>query len=232
MLCKHCGADVQDDARFCPVCGVQMEKPEGGPQANGQFYQGQAGGSNQQGNTYQAYHNGESYDRNNFFFSLSHPEEQWDQDMYQEAYQFMGENQAYYGRRFQKMQAIRATTDWNWCSFLFGGAWAFYRKMYIVGLIDLVASSILACIPVIGWLLSIGLSVCFGIWGNYLYMKHVQTSVCKYTRYPLQEKNLCYQSRGGVSVGAVFGAIGVNILIAAVPSILIGTLFGFGFWWL
>ncbi len=222
MICKHCGTKVQDDARFCPVCGVKLDA------------QYTAAGTGRQGNYQSDQYNSYQYTgdaQNSFLNSLFHPEEQWDQDMYEEAYHFMGENQAFYGRKFQKMQAVRGTTDWNWCSFLFGGLWAFYRKMYLVGLIVLAASSILACIPVIGWVLSVGLSVCFGIWGNYLYMKHVQDSVCKYTRFSDTEKNLCYHSKGGVSVGAVFGAIGINILLSSIPAILINTIFAPFYLW-
>ena len=86
---------------------------------------------------------------------------------------FIGPRAPYYMARFDKFNLVGGNfiLTWNWAGFLFPQIWLFYRKMYLYGLIVLLASFV---IPAAGWFFS-GLVV--GICGNYAYFTHAASKL-------------------------------------------------------
>lgn len=90
---------------------------------------------------------------------------------------YIQKNIDHYINKFSKMQISGSKISWNWCAFLFSSYWLIYRKMYkefaIVAALELLlipaAASMLEALGA----LTIVLSVLVGMFGNYLYMQHI-----------------------------------------------------------
>lgn len=97
--------------------------------------------------------------------------------------------QEYYLPKFQEMKQQNKMISWNWCAFLFGAFWLFYRKMYVIGAAYMLASLIIGFLGQVGTILTIGLWVAAGLLGNWVYMFHLEKVLEKTANTPEQEKH-------------------------------------------
>ena len=88
---------------------------------------------------------------------------------------FVGEKKAdYYLDKWTDYQNNENFISWNWPAFLCGFYWFWYRKMYSIVAIIL-AVSMCSAIFLPEWvcrILSLGIIIGCGLFGNQLYMKH------------------------------------------------------------
>lgn len=139
---------------------------------------------------------------------------------------FVGiEKAGYYNQKFKDIESGKKIT-WNWCSLLFGGFWLFYRKIYSIGIINLIISSILTFLVFIGVitedvqsLISIVIWVALGVFGNLFYYKKYQKVLNETKNMTPKAKENYLKEKGGTSVGMIFAYIGIAILIEIIVFI-------------
>lgn len=121
----------------------------------------------------------------------------------QEEAGFVGNNSVYYASKFSEMRMYNKNTSWNWCACLFGAHWFAYRKMYLYALAYYGIALVVGILGAIGSLISIGVCICAGLFGNYLYMKKVEQKLqeARGMAEPLRSQHL--NKHGGTSVLAV-----------------------------
>mgnify|MGYP001090271951 CR=1 FL=1 len=210
IYCSRCGAQNQSSGSFCVKCGnalVHSSKPSGEPHftVSGMNQNGQrssfAGDSNYQfgfQGTENIYFPGTQSNNNDVALCI-------------------GKNSEYYIPKFNEMKAGNKKNSWNWCSFLFAPYWFIYRKMYGIGIGVLVVAFILSLIPsYLLSILSLGGYIALGIFGNYLYMQHIDSIVQQMATMPDIAKRQFASEKGGVNKNALIGTIvgyGVIVLI-------------------
>jgi hypothetical protein len=127
----------------------------------------------------------------------------------------------YYRAVFEALRTQKY--NWNWFIFLFAPLWFIYRRMYIWGwCLLLVPMNILYILSVVlpqSWagliylLFIIATQVCAGLWGNYLYLRHIQRL---YAEIRQQSSEQGITTRGGVDIKTVTYALApyaINFLI-------------------
>lgn len=93
---------------------------------------------------------------------------------------FVGEKKAdYYLEKWHRYLENENFISWNWPAFLGGFYWFWYRKMYSIMLIVLsISVSGTLFLPEVALnILSLGLTIGFGLFGNQLYMKHTTKKI-------------------------------------------------------
>ena len=140
---------------------------------------------------------------------------------------FLEKNQSYYVEKFNLIEKTGDRKAWNWCSFLLVGYWMLYRKMYVQAIIYIIANLILGCIPFIGWILTVILWVCAGIFANSLYLDHIKNTFIQIACADSNMRSILINKKGGTNlvlpiVLAIIPAIGVlivSIIIGIISSI-------------
>lgn len=151
MYCKYCGHELNSE-NICtnPECPAKAN-------INNDFYNN----SEEQSTTFNEFH-----DFNGITTS--------------EMVSFVGEKRAdYYLEKWNKYIENENFISWNWPAFLFGFYWFWYRKMYSIMLIILAisVSGSLFLPEAAASILSLGLMIGFGLFGNQLYMKHATNKI-------------------------------------------------------
>lgn len=121
----------------------------------------------------------------------------WDND---DMINFIQKNNEYYIPKFKNMQDLEKSTSWNWASFFLTSNWLFYRKMYGYGVGLIIANIIFAFIPFIGWILNIGTGVACGLYGNSLYLKHIQKQLDSVKDLREDVKHRAIMTKGGTNL--------------------------------
>ena len=137
---------------------------------------------------------------------------------------FLEKNQGYYMEKFKTMNKTADKKSWNWCAFLFGGYWIFYRKMYVEGIIYIISNTILACIPFIGWILNIAIYVCAGLFGNSFYYEHIKKKFVEISCADSSMRTVLIQKNGGTNIILPIILLAVPIVIVLILTIFISTL--------
>lgn len=122
---------------------------------------------------------------------------------------------AYYKNKFAMMRATNQKTSWNWPAFLFTPYWCIYRKMYAIGIGLLAAVLVSTLFAPVGVLIAFAGRLVFGIYANYLYMRHIQQLI--ETERGLQEpfKTDHVLRSGGVNTGGMIFFVVLDIVISA-----------------
>lgn len=118
---------------------------------------------------------------------------------------FVGKNAAYYLKRWDKMMHTGSLASWNWAAFLFSPLWLFYRKMYLSGIIYLIATILLSKYLVF----QIIFAVAIGISGNFIYLQHARGKILAVKaifHVPANQKKIIAKA-GGTSWGMVMGLL-------------------------
>lgn len=122
---------------------------------------------------------------------------------------FISKNINYYNEKFNQIEKTGNKITWNWPSFFFTNAWLLYRKMYVQFAILLLASLILGCIPVLGGIIKIGLPIACGMYGNWIYLNHVNKNLNEINVMGYERKEMLIAKRGGTNIiiPLIFSAI-------------------------
>ncbi|MDY4783510.1 zinc ribbon domain-containing protein [Pygmaiobacter massiliensis] len=139
---------------------------------------------------------------------------------------FIGVKQDYYQYSFFKMRTTNNKVSWNWCAFFVFPYWAVYRKMYKEAVIYIVGT----------WGLRILLNSVYpgfviellaGLFGNWLYMRHVDTHTIAASGMPQLEKEAYFAKFGGVSSANVWILLAIMVGASIIWGIIAGMFFGF-----
>ena len=135
---------------------------------------------------------------------------------------FLEKNQSYYLEKFNLIEKTGDKKAWNWCSFLIGGYWMLYRKMYVQAIIYIIANLILGCIPFIGWALSLALCVGLGIFGNSLYLDHIKKTFTEIGCADSNMRSTLINKKGGTNLVLPILLAVIPVIIGIIASIFIG----------
>lgn len=236
-ICPNCGNKNSPDARNCAVCGVPIESRSAEPQ-NQSSWQSQPSrpGTNQQ-----------SAGLPNLppFLSIRtiSSEMEIDENTAGEYTSYVGMKFFYFIPKFQRFAKTRSKASFNLSAFLFTYLWFFYRKMPIHGIIagalsivssfttlieygaallggynSLVDDPRFRALSAFSALISWGLSLFCGIFGDYLYYRKAKKDIAavKSETADSSYKTVELQRRGGTSVPLVIVAAVVCGLIGSV----------------
>ena len=137
---------------------------------------------------------------------------------------FLEKNQSYYLEKFNLIEKTGDKKAWNWCSFLIGGYWMLYRKMYVQAIIYIIANLILGCIPFIGWALSLALCVGLGIFGNSLYLDHIKKTFTEIGCADSNMRSTLINRKGGTNLVLPILLAVIPVIIGIIASIFIGVM--------
>lgn len=124
---------------------------------------------------------------------------------------------AYYVEKFALMQK-GSKASWNWAAFFLSSIWLLYRKMYAIGIGAYLGSILLGRIH---WTLPWILSICIGVFGNYLYCEHTHNKITEINKmgYDQQFRKIKLAEVGGVNIvipivlGVVYALIFIILII-------------------
>lgn len=134
----------------------------------------------------------------------------------------IGEKSEYYIRKFKLMKQTGKKTSWNWCSFLFSTLWFVYRKMYLYAFILFLVGSGLSYISSY---LSFAVTICAGIFGNYIYMTHLESLAKEANLLDSGMKEQFIKKKSGVNLAAVIVIAIVYVILLFLISFVIAFLF-------
>ncbi len=130
----------------------------------------------------------------------------------------IGKKQEYYVPKFKIMKQTGKKTSWNWGAFLFSAMWFVYRKMYLYAVLTFFVAGGLSYISSY---LSFAFYIVLGIFGNYIYMNHLEGISKEANTMDASNKEMFILKKGGVNLTAVI----VIMVISAVLSIAISFLY-------
>lgn len=144
----------------------------------------------------------------------------------QDEIDFIGVKQDYYQYSFFKLRTANNKVSWNWCAFFVFPYWAIYRKMYKEAIIYIVGSWGLR-ILLNSVYPSLVVSILAGLFGNWLYMRHVDSCLISASDMPQLEKEAYFAKFGGVSPKSVWLLIVIMLVSSTAWVMISGLLFGF-----
>lgn len=139
-----------------------------------------------------------SYD-NRFTSNLSTPSIDTDWEN-KDLVNYIYKNVEYYIPKFQHIKESGSSVSWNWAAFFFNIYWFFYRKMYGVGAIVILANIAFSFLSGVGVVLNLVLAVCIGVFGNSVYLKHAEKDLESIKNLDENARQRAALQKGGVSV--------------------------------
>lgn len=131
---------------------------------------------------------------------------------------FIGKDSEYYIEKLNKMKEKDRTHSLNWPALLITPVWLLYRKMYGLGLGLIALNVILQNVTLYNNFLSIIIYVLAGLYGNTLYIKHIENKIKKSEELDESSKSKFITKNSGVSIAAPIVAI---ILLFIVEYIVV-----------
>lgn len=133
------------------------------------------------------------------------------------------EKQEYYIAKWKIMQTANSKVSWNWSAFLFSVAWLAFRKMYplaflfsVLLLIEMIIEFETGIPSTVGFAFGILISISFGLFGNYLYLKRSERKLAevKFTIPDPKMRNRKLKQTGGTSAaGAIVFSLVWGLLV-------------------
>lgn len=195
-FCPQCGEKQDLSSRFCGNCGARADvNPSQGARNNaGGGYQAQGGGQP--------------------FYPPPPYASPFNAELDPEVEQYIGENTNYYMGKFRELKMQNKKESWNWSAFLFPAYWFIYRKMYLYALCLFLAPNFLAFWGPFGRIASsVCISVVFGIFGNHIYMRHLEKIAMEGRHLQEPLKGSFVASKRGVNVVAVGILVTVSVIV-------------------
>ncbi|WP_459482035.1 RING finger protein [Clostridium saccharoperbutylacetonicum] len=202
-VCKKCGTAYIDGQRFCSYCGGNLLD-------NGLTDSSQFGYSYEQQQT-----SSNTTQQNSFNINYG---SQNKVDEKEDMRKFIDKKQIYYIDKFEHIDYFNEKLTWNWASAFFGMYWYPYRKMYKIAIIYYISSFIFGIIPGFSGISRIVFFIVSGMFGNYLYKRHVEKhlEVVKHMESYMKQSYLL--EKGGTSSGAVWVTIGITVILAIIVN--------------
>ncbi|MGL5347530.1 MAG: zinc-ribbon domain-containing protein [Peptostreptococcaceae bacterium] len=208
IFCSQCGQEVLKSSKFCSQCGHSLKSIE--DSIKDKAY-----------NIKDSITNSETYQNFTNINGDDSIKADWDND---DMINFIQKNTEFYIPKFKDMQEFDKNTSWNWGAFFFTSNWMFYRKMYGYGVGLILANIVLAFIPFVGWLLNLATYAVCGLYGNTLYLKHIQKQLQSVDGLREDVRHRSILSKGGTNLVLPL------ILMFGVPLLVfILTFFGLAF---
>lgn len=113
---------------------------------------------------------------------------------------FVGKNTGYYQNKFDTITKTGSKITWNWAAFFLNIYWLLYRKMYLQAGGLFLITVVLNCIPYIGWLVSIGVTIAFGMYANSIYLDHIQKKLIEINSLDYSQREFAIQKKGGTNL--------------------------------
>ena len=206
--CSACDSVLSKDAMFCQTCGKKVETKKNVCKKCGNELN-----SNSNFCPVCGFNINYSSD-----VSLSQEETKKEDRNIDE---FVGNNFVYYKRVFKQMEVTNKKVTWNWCSFLFGGSWFVYRKMWVPAIIYMVLTTTLTALQFFGiitndllLIIDMILSIASGMFGNFIYMNYVNKKVKQMENMDDDQKFYFCKTKGRTS----FMFVLIYFFIALVAS--------------
>ncbi|GIM32344.1 zinc-ribbon domain-containing protein [Paraclostridium bifermentans] len=184
VFCSKCGHKNSSSDKFCSNCGTNLKSIENSIK-------------DATTNIKDTITNNETYKKFTDISGDGSLKADWEND---DMINFIQKNTEYYIPKFKEMQDLEKSTSWNWASFFLTSNWLFYRKMYGYGVGLIIANIIFAFIPFLGWFLNIGTYIVCGLYGNSLYLKHVQKQLSSVDGLKEDIKHRVLLSKGGTNL--------------------------------
>lgn len=185
IYCQKCGSKNSNNAKFCTNCGNKLITIEDSIKHTTE-------------NIKDVIKNNETYKS---FTDTSYDENYRADFDNRDMINFIQKNAKYYILKFKEMQESYKTTSWNWPAFFFSSWWFLYRKMYAIGFGIIIASSIIATIiPQVSLIVGIATSIISGLYGNTIYLKHIQKQLDSLGNVEEDLKERLILSKGGVNI--------------------------------
>ncbi|MBQ3256067.1 MAG: zinc ribbon domain-containing protein [Oscillospiraceae bacterium] len=207
-FCGSCGAKRETSARFCSQCGAAFEVYE----------------TYDDGNRFDGERAKDAFEKG--FGSLLYFLEQKDYIPYeQEENRFIHTNVEYYRRKFDEMRMLNQKVSLNWSALFFGIFWMLYRKMYGVAIAAVAATVVAGLLGTLGGVLGLALTLCYGLFGNYLYMMTVQKRVTDAQKFGEPARSQYVEKYAGTSNTAVI----IGLVVVGLGSIPFWLMMGMSF---
>ena len=205
VFCKECGNKNEHDAKFCANCGTRLSVDT----------------------------SKEEY-KENLIIS---------KELYKENYKttfdnkdienFVYKNTEYYIPKFNNIKQTGQQTSWNWIAFLIPAYWALYRKMYLIGAILIGVNLILPIGPMVAFIANLAVSIGFGLYGNYLYLNHIEKRLDSIKHLDNNAREVAIRSNGGVNLPLAIAVPVIGFILILVTIVMFGlfaaSLYGYGF---
>lgn len=152
---------------------------------------------------------------------------------------FFGRSVNYYMRYYKRYTETGKRVSWNWAAFIFNPTWFFSRKMYLYGMITTFITTIYSVgtymlytninhanvnnIMLVWSLFFFVMYLGVGMFGNYLYITHMENKIVYPGEQSLNEEQLSKINimRGGVSInGIIMAFLASNIMLILVQEML------------
>ena len=199
MYCTRCGNEMDVGDNFCQKCGQAVVKKEIKEVEKEEMFPKEV----------------------NKIEVETHSETT---DQLEEKLLYVGDNKTFYEKKWRKSQTPKKAVSWNWPAFLFMPYWLGYRKMYtyllIVSIINFLSGLIFGVIINVSFIIL--LSVAVGIFGNALYFSQAEKDIqkIKESEGDAEEQRRLIVEKGGVGWKGIAIAIGVNVILGIIVSIL------------
>ena len=211
LVCDKCGHPYSYGQKFCAGCGSVLGESSNATHFTAagavQPYQNMQMNYNSN-NDFSSYNSG-AYTNTNIGFFNEYSQSDTDVSA------FLQSNPLYYIEKFNRLALLHTKTSWNWCSFLFGGCWFAYRKMYGIAAGYIGCALAFSMIPSIGVFLNIALWFASGLFGNYMYKSYMDKELTILKSLDQFNKTTYVMQKGGTSTAAA---------VISVAAIIVGSL--------
>lgn len=118
----------------------------------------------------------------------------------EEMIMFLSTHESFYLEKFNQINSTGDKKTWNWSAFLATIYWLLYRKMYAQGAIYFVANLLFSCIPLVGWVINLGLWIGIGIFANSLYLDHINKKFQEINCSNSSSRQILINKKGGTTI--------------------------------